>query len=74
MRIESRRMADERTRIPPATHVLLTLMVLAQLVIANEIRFQGCIAREDRLTALAADELSRLPGVLSNDCSRIPLL
>ena len=56
----------------PVVPVLLALMVLAQFGIANEIRYQGCVARYFDAVAKAADEDPNL--VVDYGCSRIPLL
>ena len=53
--------------------ILLALMVLAQGAIANEIRYQGCVARLYDV-ALAGEAAAVDDARLRFDCSRVPLL
>ena len=64
--VESRR---SRLAIP----VLLALMFLAQVGIANEIRYQGCVARFYDAAAASGGPVKSTPEQVF-DCSRIPLL
>ena len=57
--------------LPTGATIALLLIALAILITANEIRFQGCIARQDRQLAGTADSPDGAAGI--TDCSRIPL-
>lgn len=57
-----------RLAVPAATTVALVLIFLALLGIWDEIRFQGCITRQDRIDASPA--LRAGPHDLK--CSRVP--
>jgi len=52
------------------TVVALFLIFLALLGTANETRFQGCAARQDR--ALIANVLAKRTVASRYDCSRVP--
>lgn len=56
-----------------AVPVLLGLMVFAQLAIANEIRYQGCVARFYDAAAASGGPVESTPEQVF-DCSRVPLL
>jgi hypothetical protein len=59
-------------RIGIGSLVALVLIFIALLGIANEIRFQGCTARQDRqfiIDTLAKRQAAPLPGLR---CSRVP--
>ncbi len=49
---------------------LLLLLVLSVLVLANEVRFQGCVARQDRALAITADHPDS--AVRGPECARLP--
>ena len=48
----------------------LLAIALAVLVLANEVRFQGCVARADRQVALAVQTKTPVQNV--TECSRVP--
>jgi hypothetical protein len=50
----------------------LLLIVLALLGIGNEIRFQGCVGRQDRKALVAATENPRSPSPVLLECHRLP--
>ena len=47
----------------------ILLLLVGQLVIANEIRYQGCVARADRQVAIAL-QFHTAGGTL--ECHRVP--
>ena len=55
---------------PFALIAALMLIVLAILLTANEIRFQGCVETSYRQTAINADHPRQAIGV--QECSRLP--
>lgn len=56
-----------------AIPILLALMFLAQVAIANEIRYQGCVARFYDAAIASGGEVESTPEMVF-DCSRVPLL
>ena len=63
---------SSRSRL--AIPVLLALMLFAQLTIANEIRYQSCVARFYDALALSDDESDVRAAGDEFGCNRIPLL
>jgi hypothetical protein len=52
--------------------VSLVLIFLALLGIGNELRFQGCVARQDREALIAATKNPRNPPPVPLKCHRVP--
>jgi hypothetical protein len=48
------------------------LIFLGLLGIGNEIRFQGCVARQDQQALIAATENPRNPAPVELECHRLP--
>ena len=66
---------ERSSRSHLAIPVLLALMLLAQIGIANEIRYQGCVARVYDALALSGEEAADVQAALrEHDCKRTPLL
>jgi hypothetical protein len=55
-----------------AVVVCLLLIVVVLLGIGNEIRFQGCVARQDQQALVAATRNPEDPEPVPLECSRIP--
>lgn len=58
----------------PQTAVVISalLIFLGLLGIGNEIRFQGCVARQDQQALVAATENPRNPAAVALECHRLP--
>ena len=65
----SRTSSEPRSTTASAVTLMLFLIFLALLLTANEIRFQGCVSRQDAQTAINAERPSTV-SVLK--CSRLP--
>lgn len=52
--------------------VSLVLIFVALLGIGNELRFQGCVARQDRQALVAATKDPRHPARVHLKCHRVP--
>ena len=55
----------------------LALIFVALLVLANEVRFQGCVQRQDIMTlaAIQAQSAEQAAGVRAGpECSRVPFV
>jgi hypothetical protein len=50
----------------------LVLILLALLAIGNEIRFQGCVGRQDQKALVAATKNPRSPEPVLIECHRVP--
>lgn len=61
----------KRRSLSAPVALLLGLLAIAVtiLVLANEVRFQGCIARQDRQLQMLTAKTS---GTKVTECSRIP--
>ena len=55
-----------------AVVVSLLLIFLALLGIGNEIRFQGCVGRQDQRTLIAVTQSPRNPVPVALECHRVP--
>jgi hypothetical protein len=53
--------------------ISLFLIFLALLGIGNEIRFQGCVQRQDQQALIAATQNPQNPAAVSLECHRLPL-
>ena len=52
------------------TSVCLVIIAIALLLLVNEVRFQGCVARIDSINATNATTKTPFSG--PPDCSRVP--
>ena len=55
-----------------AAVICLLLIVVALLLIANEIRFQGCVASQHRQALVEATKSPRNPAPVTLECHRLP--
>jgi hypothetical protein len=55
-----------------AVVISLLLIFIALLGIGNEIRFQGCVSRQDRLALIAATQNPKSPAPVTLECHRVP--
>lgn len=52
--------------------IALLLIFVGLLGIGNEIRFQGCVARQNQQALVAATKNPRNPAPVSLECHRLP--
>jgi len=69
--------AGSRAELPlpgstSAVVISLLLIFIALLGIGNELRFQGCVARQDEKALIAATENPRDPAPVLLKCHRLP--
>jgi hypothetical protein len=55
-----------------AVVIALLLIFIALLGIGNEIRFQGCVSRQDRMALVAATQNPKSPAPVTLKCHRVP--
>jgi hypothetical protein len=70
--MDGTRPASSLLGAPGAVVISLLLIVVALLGIANEIRFQGCVARQDQQALVAATVNPQRPAPVLLECYRVP--